>query len=351
MIGDMSSPLVSTAEIVRAAEILRAGGLVAFPTETVYGLGANALDERAVARVFEVKGRPRFDPLIVHVAGLDWLPRVVAVFPPQAAELARRFWPGPLTLVLPKVDAISDLVTAGSSDVAVRMPDHPVALELLKQADLPLAAPSANLFGRISPTTAEHVREQLATAVDLILDGGPCAVGVESTVLQLTDSGARVLRPGGVTIEELESVIGPIVVPPAAENPALPMAAESDSGEPLLSPGRLVQHYAPRTPLVLTGTDTAGSFDIADLARASIRPLAAPRLGLLALRPRSGTAEFAKVEILSETGDLREAAARFFAALRRLDAAGLDLIVAETLPDQGLGVALNDRLRRAAATK
>lgn len=345
MIGDMISPNVTPAEIARAAAVLRAGGLVAFPTETVYGLGANALDERAVARVFEVKGRPRFDPLIVHVAEMNWLPRIVAEFPPRAAELARCFWPGPLTLVLPKTDLIPELVTAGSPAVAVRMPNHPTALELLRQVDLPIAAPSANLFGRISPTTAEHVREQLGNAVDMILDGGPCTVGVESTVLQLTPAGALLLRPGGVTIEELESVIGPIEIPAPAENPALQSA-----DEPLLSPGRLPQHYAPRTPLLLIDPgDYPSKLQSGRGAPAPGTATAEPRVGLLAFEPPADTAHFAQIEVLSPTGDLREAASRFFAALRRLDAAGLDLVVAETFPEHGLGRALNDRLRRAAA--
>lgn len=348
MIGDMSSSLVTSAEIARAAEILRSGGLVAFPTETVYGLGANALDERAVARVFEAKGRPRFDPLIVHIAEMSWLPRIVAEVPERAAELTRRFWPGPLTLVLPKTDTVPELVTAGSSAVAVRMPNHPVALELLRQANVPVAAPSANLFGRISPTTSEHVREQLGNAVDMILDGGPCAVGVESTVLQLADGAALLLRPGGVTVEELESVIGLIKIPIAADNPAVQLSGASPEGEPLLSPGRLPQHYAPRTPLILIIAGTAWNLTDSPRLAVSLSSATPPRIGLLAFQPRHDVTPFAQVEVLSPAGDLREATARFFAALRRLDAAGLDLIVAETFPEEELGRALNDRLRRAA---
>lgn len=318
----------STSVIHHAAAILRAGGLVAFPTETVYGLGANALDEAAVARVFEVKGRPRFDPLIVHVAERRWIPQLVTEFPPQAQQLADRFWPGPLTLVLPKTDRVPDLVTAGAQTVAVRIPDHPLALALLQAVDLPIAAPSANPFGRISPTTAEHVRDQLGERIDLILDGGPCRVGVESTVLQLSGGVARLLRPGGVTLEEIESVIGPVLLP-----------AGQPAGGTLASPGLLPQHYAPRTPLVLAAS-------VAEIE--AVQHAAGRRIGLLCLRPFKGAARFQAVEVLSETGDLREAAAHFFAALRRLDAAGLDLIVARTFPEQGLGRALNDRLRRAA---
>ncbi len=331
-----ASIMTNDADISRAAAILRKGGLVAFPTETVYGLGANALNERAVARVFEVKGRPRFDPLIVHIAGMEWLERLTTEFPPPARQLAEQFWPGPLTLVLPKTSAVPDLVTAGGSTVAVRMPDHPVALGLLRAADLPIAAPSANLFGRISPTNAEHVREQLGPLIDLILDGGPCRIGVESTVLQLTPQGPLLLRPGGTTLEEIEAVIGKV---------HLPSPAGTESASPgLVSPGTLPQHYAPRTPLVLTAETPGVNDGDSRLGK---------RIGILAFRDadtasRDADSRFAAVEVLSHSGNLREAAANLFAALRRLDAAGLDLIVAETFPEVGLGRALNDRLRRAA---
>ncbi|MGE5194536.1 MAG: L-threonylcarbamoyladenylate synthase [Deltaproteobacteria bacterium] len=324
--------MVSDSQIDRAAAILRGGGLVAFPTETVYGLGAHALDERAVARVFEVKGRPRFDPLIVHIADVDWVARLAEWFPPQARDLAERFWPGPLTLVVSKKPIVPDLVTAGSPTVALRIPDHPLAEELLRAADLPLAAPSANPFGRISPTTAEHVREQLGDRIDLILDGGPCRVGIESTVLQLTEGRPVLLRPGGTTLEEIQKVVGEVFVPVAA-----PVGSPQEG---LASPGSLPQHYAPRTPLVVRGRETA-SVGERESAKGA-------RVGLLAFRSGGDVSPFARVEVLSAEGDLHEAAANFFAALRRLDAAGLDLIVAELLPEAGLGRAVNDRLRRAA---
>jgi len=316
--------------ISRAAGILRAGGLVAFPTETVYGLGANALDERAVARVFDVKGRPRFDPLIVHVADVVAAHRLAAEFPPKAQRLAERFWPGPLTLVLPKNRAVSDLVTAGCSTVALRIPEHPLAQELLHEAGVPIAAPSANAFGRISPTTAEHVREQLGDSIDLIIDGGPCRVGVESTVLQLTGDGQTLLRPGGTALEEIEALIGKVTVPSAD------LTGRESGG--MVSPGMLAQHYAPRTPLVLRTREAASHADAATRERT----------GLLAFKRPEDAASFARVEVLSPEGNLREAAANFFAALRRLDAAGLDRIVAELFPETGLGRALNDRLRRGA---
>lgn len=318
--------------IATAADILRSGGLVAFPTETVYGLGANALDERAVARVFEVKERPRFDPLIVHVADTKGALELAAEFPPVAHKLAKAFWPGPLTLVLPKKPVVPDLVTAGCPTVAVRIPDHPLALELLRTVKLPIAAPSANPFGRISPTTAAHVREQLGEKIDLILDGGPCRVGIESTVLQLTADRPVLLRPGGTALEDLEALIGPIVVP-APDRQLSP-------GEGLVSPGTLSQHYAPKTPLELVAYRA--------LSECSSAPPPGTRTGLLAFRGNSAPATFAHVEVLSPAGNLREAAANFFAALRRLDVAGLDRIVAEMVPETGLGRALNDRLRRAA---
>ena len=330
--------MATDSEIVRAAEILRRGGLVAFPTETVYGLGADALNERAVARVFEVKARPRFDPLIVHVPDVDAALKLVTTFPKSAQKLAEHFWPGPLTLVLPKNETVPDLVTAGCPTVALRVPDHPVALALLRAAARPIAAPSANPFGRVSPTTAEHVREQLGDQIDLILDGGPCRVGIESTVVRLADRGAELLRPGGTTLEEIESVIGHVE--------RVRDEVSSRAREGMASPGRLPQHYAPRTPLVLWARDSVGGAN--PYPTGSVGAEKGGHCGLLAFRPVDDPSAFEHVEILSVSGDLREAAAKFFAALRRLDAAGLDLIVAEIFPDVGLGRALNDRLRRAA---
>jgi L-threonylcarbamoyladenylate synthase len=312
-------------DVERAARLLVGGGLVAFATETVYGLGASALDTRAVARIFEVKGRPRFDPLIVHVADRTWLEQLVTRIPDLARVLMDRFWPGPLTLVLPKTAIVPDLVTAGLATVAVRMPGHPFALELLKHAGTPVAAPSANPFGQVSPTTAQHVADQLGTQIDYILDGGPCSVGLESTVLNLSGAVPTLLRPGGISREQIEEVVGTVESIGLAFDPA----------EPQLGPGLLATHYATRTPLML--------------AKPEDRLPLAPRVGLLAFQPEASLQRFAAVEILSPRGDLAEAATNLFAAMRRLDALNLDLIVARPVPELGLGRAINDRLRRAAS--
>ncbi len=317
-----------TTNIPEAASFLNAGLLVAFPTETVYGLGADARNCQAVARIFEVKNRPTFDPLIVHIAAAEQMSQVVADFPQFAMELTARFWTGPLTLVLPTCPEITDLVTAGLPGVGIRIPDHPVALSLLKQAGCPVAAPSANKFGRISPTTAEHVAEGLGDEIPLILDGGPCRVGVESTVISLMSDRPALLRPGGCPVEEIETVTGPLVR--ATPNPTL-----EDSAQP--APGMLSRHYAPRTPLWLVP-----SGEIAE-------PIPGVQCGLLSVGDQRSRAGFSQIELLSTDGDLRTSAANFFAALRRLDAAGLDAIIAHQFPDFGLGLALNDRLRRAAA--
>ena len=313
-----------TRDVQQAAEVIRRGGLVAFPTETVYGLGADALNPDAVARIFEAKGRPKFDPLIVHIAERDSLERLLRDFPDNAETLADRFWPGPLTIVLPKRAIVPDLVTAGLDTVGIRIPDHPLASELLHASGVPIAAPSANRFGSVSPTTADHVREQLGERIDLILDGGNCRVGVESTVILMTLDPPVVLRPGGVTVEDIEREIGPV-------DSDLPAAHAG----PQIAPGQLTQHYAPRTKVVLV--DEAAECDAPESA------------GLLAFRSAPHRHQFSRVEVLSPSGDLREAAFALFAALRRLDAAGLDRIVAERVPEQGLGRAINDRLRRAAA--
>ncbi len=311
--------------IRRAGAIIKSGGLVAFPTETVYGLGCDAMNAEAAAKVFEAKQRPQFDPLIVHITDLKQLEMVIGSFPPLGQQLIDAFWPGPLTLVLPKQPAIPDLITAGLSTVAVRMPNHPVAQALIREAGTPIAAPSANPFGYVSPTTAQHVADGLGNRVDLILDGGPCPVGVESTIVSLVGPQPELLRPGSITMEQLSAVIGPVRRPsPVSERP--------------IAPGQLSRHYATRTPLIL-------------LPSAEARPLLKDneRAGLLIhSQPRDTDNRFTAVEVLSSTGDLKEAARHLFAALRRLDSLGLDRIYAEPCQEEGLGVAIMDRLRRCA---
>jgi len=299
--------------IAEAAALLRAGDLVAFPTETVYGLGADALSDRAVARVFAVKGRPRFNPLIVHVADADEAARLVAL-DERARRLANRFWPGPLTLVLSRLpgSGLSLLVSAGLDTVAVRAPDHPVAQALLRAGGRPIAAPSANVSGRISPTRAEDVQSELGDRVGLILDGGPCRIGIESTVLDLTVDPPALLRPGGIAADVLRDVLGPL--------------GKSGEGAPR-SPGMLPRHYAPSRPLRLNAVDARAGEALLGFG-ASAEP---------------GGAN------LSTRADLAEAAANLFAMLRVLDRApGVTAIAVAPIPEEDLGLAINDRLRRAA---
>jgi L-threonylcarbamoyladenylate synthase len=319
---------MNSAQIQHAASILRKGGVVAFPTETVYGLGANALNVQACARIFEIKNRPFFDPLIVHVAGLDVL-ESVCVLNAHAEKLIKSFWPGPLTLVLLKKNKIPDLVTAGLSTVALRFPDHPHALELIRKAGVPIAAPSANPFGYLSPTTAEHVRAQIGNKVDLILDGGPCCIGVESTILDLSGSSIRLLRPGGIAIETIEAMIGKI-------DKDFPKGQGFPKGDKPLAPGQFPFHYSPHTKLRL-------------LEKPRLRFQKSKHLGLLSFTGSTPKiSAYTHVEILSKKGDLREAAANLFSCLHRLDTWKLDSIDAEPVPSSGLGHAILDRLRKAA---
>ncbi len=311
-------------EVRKAAEIIRRGGLVAFPTETVYGLGADAFNPIAVARVFEVKKRPYFDPLIVHIATLKDLDRLVTEIPSKAKILIERFWPGPLTLVLFKKDEVPDIVTSGLSTVAVRMPKHPMTLQLIQIAETPIVGPSANPFGYLSPTKAEDVQEQLGDQVDFILDGGPCEVGVESTIVSFAEEDPELLRAGGIPLEEIESLIGKVII-------------HASEGKKPLAPGMLPRHYAPRTPILL------------DWDEAHRKELREKRIGLLAFKEPKDISNFSHIEILSQKGDLREAAANLFSAMRRLDRLGLDLILAEPVPEIGLGRAIMDRLRKASS--
>ncbi len=375
----------SEADLIVAAQALREGKLVAFPTETVYGLGANAFDERAVARIFEAKARPTFDPLIVHIARLEDILMLAEEVPENAWRLARRLWPGPLTIILPKRREVPDIVTAGLSTVAVRFPSHPVARRIIELAKIPIAAPSANPFGYLSPTTALHVIDMLGESIDYIVDGGPCDVGVESTVIDMTGERPALLRPGGMPLERIEELIGLVDIP-GHDEPSVDEGLEGAGEKDMLlfehgfehaetqgaaqslkscekkqnhlkkspespsqkSPGQSSSHYAPSTPLFL--------FDEESL------PEAAKRKGILhpciALAFNDRRAQvlrdsglFDAVQILSEEGDMREATARLFSLLHDLDEAGLAAIYAERVPDAGLGRAINDRLYRASRNK
>lgn len=299
--------------VAEAVSLLAEGLPVALPTETVYGLAADALSPGACACVFEAKERPLSDPLIVHIPSLDWLSRIAAPSP-LALALAERFWPGPLTLVLPRQALVPDIVTAGQNTVAIRMSAHPVFAEVVQAFGRPVAAPSANRFGRISPTCAAHVTSELDGRIAMILDGGPCTHGIESTIVHVLPNRLQILRPGPITEDDLRA-FAPVFHGPSG----------------IAAPGGLKSHYAPCTKLVI---------------ERSPKPKGA-RNGLLSW---SHTGEgFFQAEFLSRSGDLREAAANLYGAMRRLDEAGLDLIIAEALPESGIGAAIMERLRKAAA--
>jgi L-threonylcarbamoyladenylate synthase len=315
---------VISTDRVAAVDLLRKGDVVALPTETVYGLAANALNPIAVAKIFEAKKRPRFDPLIVHLANREWLRRI-AEFPPGDRQLilklADKFWPGPFTMVLPKRKMIPDIVTAGLDTVAVRISAHRVFAEIVGELDEPLAAPSANRFGRVSPTTAQHVLDELEGRISLIIDAGRTEHGLESTIITVQEGRIRILRRGPITAGQLSEFAN---VDTVASTPKIS------------SPGQLPSHYAPKTPLELI--DTGENYF----------PQQHGRVGLLAWRPIKSFQRFAAVRQLSQEQDPREAAANLFRYLRELDARGLDLIVAERVPSRGLGAAIMDRLERAA---
>ncbi|MGE0587948.1 MAG: L-threonylcarbamoyladenylate synthase [Cyclobacteriaceae bacterium] len=309
-------------DISLTKQYLEADELVAVPTETVYGLAGNALHAKAVAKIFEVKERPSFDPLIIHVPDAQQLERYVAKIPKQAEQLINHFWPGPLTLVLPKKDIIPDLVTAGLDSVGVRCPDHHLTHQLLRQLDFPLAAPSANPFGYVSPTTAAHVEEQLGSKIPYILDGGPCKVGIESTIIGFENDKPIIYRRGGISNEAIERVIGPV-------------DSRLHSTSNPKAPGQLQSHYAPRKPFLLGDIDQL------------LTAVKGKKVGILRYKESKNRAE--NEIVLSPTENLAEAAQNLFAALRQLDTMNIDLIIAEKVPDIGIGKAINDRLTRAAA--
>ena len=313
-------------DIKKAAELLKKDKLVAIPTETVYGLAANALESSAVAEIFRAKKRPTFDPLIVHSDSIEKLKKYVANFPPKAEKLAKHFWEGALTLVLEKNDMIPDLVTSGLSSVAVRIPNHPLTLALLKSLDFPLAAPSANPFGYISPTSAQHVETMLGDEISYILDGGNCDLGIESTIVSFEKDEVIILRKGAISIEKIEEVIGKVTV-------------QLHSSSSPKAPGMLKSHYAPRIPLFIAkkGIDEL------------IKKHEGKKIGILSFKKHFTNISTEKQRILSPKGDFSEAAHNLFAYLRELDAMDLDIILTELLPEKDLGRAINDRITRAAA--
>lgn len=327
-------------DMSHAVKELQSGGLVAFPTETVYGLGANALNPEAVRKIFAAKGRPGDNPLIVHIANLEMLEPLVKEFSPIAKQLAEAFWPGPLTLVLPKSDLVGPEVTAGLDTVAVRMPQHPIALRLIELARVPVAAPSANTSGRPSPTVAQHVVEDLHGKLNVIIDGGPVGIGVESTVLDISGEVPMILRPGGITAEMIAQVLGREV----AMDPTLAGASIEETPK---APGMKYTHYAPQAPMtVFVGSEQAMVQAIQTQAHQLEQE--GRRVGIMATV--ESAAQYANGLVL-EVGsrhDLGTVAAKLYAVLRQFDSAGVDVILAEGFPAEGLGVAVMNRLNKAA---
>lgn len=307
-------------QIAIAAKHIREGRLVAFPTETVYGLGANALNPVAVARIFELKERPTFDPLIVHIASIDDIAKLSPVRDDRIRQIAERFWPGPLTIVLPKSDILPEIVTSGLNTVGIRMPSHPFALRLIRESGCPIAAPSANKFGQLSPTTAAHVRKQLPD-VDYLLDGGSTTVGIESTIISLNERGFEILRHGVITREDIEQVI-------PYHEPA------NEHKTDIVSPGMLKSHYSPAKPIYIQDDYVPQNID-------------KNRAGFLSYSG-SGTANYKIVELMSPDQDLKTYAVHLFSVIHRMEEADIDYIIAEPVPEKGIGIAIMDKLRKAA---
>ena len=319
--------MTSQKQIESAAQIIKSGGLVAFPTETVYGLGADALNSNAIAKIFIEKERPSFDPLIVHICNIKDIEWLTKHYDSRVDILAKMFWPGPLTIVLPKSDIVPDIVTSGLPTVGIRMPRNKIALDFIKASGCPIAAPSANKFGRISPTTAIHVKKQL-TGIKCILDGGPCEVGIESTVIALNPDGFVILREGFITSTDLQK--------------ALPKSKENKHKSPVASPGLLESHYSPEKPLFLVNSE--------EITQTKISDYKWPK-GNGGFISFSGNTlpEFTLTEYLSKNRDLKEAAINLFGILHKLeDNPAIDYIVAETVPQEGIGLAIMDKLNKAA---
>ena len=302
-----------------AANLIREGKVVAFPTDTVYGLGANGLDPVAVARIYEIKERPSFNPLILHIADIECLKELILTSDARVYALAEKFWPGPLTILLPKSKLVPDIVTAGLPNVGIRMPNHKVALALIRRAGCPIAAPSANKFGKLSPTSALHVRKQLPN-LDYILDGGNTTVGIESTIISLNEEGFEIIRPGSITVEEIRQIV--------------PLAAKTALQEKIIAPGMLKSHYSPSKPFYILGESMPKNLPVATA-------------GLIALASREDSG-YKKVIQPSANGDLKEYAIRMFAAIHELEDSDVECIVAEPVPETGIGIAIMDRLRKAA---
>jgi L-threonylcarbamoyladenylate synthase len=309
--------------ISKAVHILENEDLVAIPTETVYGLAGNIYSDKAIRKIFEVKRRPLFNPLIVHLHSVAQLDEIVSDIPPRAQLLAAAFWPGSLTLVLKKKSTVPDIITAGKETVAVRIPNHPVTLELLKKLSFPLAAPSANPFNRVSPTKATHVENYFENSIQMVLEGGDCKNGLESTIVGFENGEPILYRLGSISIEEIESIVGKIDI-------------KNESKDAPTAPGMLAKHYSPKTKIYLT--DNLDSFT---------KKHEDQRIGVLSFSESISASNIERVEILSKSGDLKEAASKLYGALHTLDALKLDMIVAQRFPDFGLGKSINDRLERA----
>ncbi len=330
----MNTLHLSREETDRAAELLRQGGLVGIPTETVYGLGANGLDGEAVSRIFAAKGRPQDNPLILHIPGPQWLERYCRDIPPAAYRLAEAFWPGPLTMILPRKPMVPDAVTAGLDTVGMRCPSHPVCRAILLAADVPVAAPSGNTSGRPSPTTAADMAEDMDGKIDAIVDGGPCSVGVESTIVDLTCTPPRLLRPGGVTLEQLEQVLGQVAVDPA-------VTRLMGEGERPRAPGMKYRHYAPKAPV----TVVAGA---GEASAAYIAAHAAPGDGVICFDEFAPQFPHQVVRTVGPARDTEEQARHIFQALRAFDHTQAPAIWAQCPDSRGLGLAVANRLNKAA---
>lgn len=320
----MAIPVTGRQRIKKAVEVLQADGVVAIPTETVYGLAANIYSKKAIAKIYRIKKRPRTNPLIVHVASLEMAKELVTSFPRTARKLVSQFWPGPLTLILPKSRKVGHWLTAGGNTVGIRMPDHPLTLQLIKEAGMPLAAPSANPFTYISPVTARQVRNMLGDKVDYILDGGRCKKGIESTIVAVRSNRVTLLRTGAITEEQIEKALG--------------RPLQKKTTRKTAYPGMFRKHYSPHTPLWLTE-------DVYE----AMTTLSKKKVALLSFQKKYALPRKIKQLQLSRTGDMKEAAANLYDHLHRLDRGGFDYIISEKAPDEGLGKAINERLKKAAS--